>query len=418
MAGELKKRILTLNSITPQTGSTFLVEYSTDCINYYTASFSNDVLSSTAVITSSLLDWNSYTNTVTFASASNTASILIPTGSNCIRLTNLVEPCVGTRYVEIVGTTTTTSTTTTTAVVNPCRCYEVVFGSGGGEINYNDCDGNTFNYVSTGASTYYQCVQVIGGLAQIFVVSGDVTLSIVGNCLTEDCPPTTTTTTTATPTYTYLGRTTPDAASSATACSTYLTVRGYTSLKSSLASIAVSDVFYDSYPGTPTNGGGNWIALKAGGVGDAYSFQINSSGVVTAIGGNCTTTTTSTTTTTAAPSATLAWSYSETGGANGEMRIYVNGSVVETRTNTSSGNYTGLVAGDTIYVEIELLSSCSAPDNKGNVYTSSNRATLVDADCFTSSTGTLTTPTYTVVVGDIGTTITLNTFANCDSACI
>jgi len=218
-------------------------------------------------------------------------------------------------------TTSTTTTSTTTIVVNPCRCYEVVFGSGGGEINYNDCNGNTFNYVSTGASTYYQCVQVIGGLAQIFVVSGAVTLSIVGNCLTGPCPPTTTTSTTST-------------------------------------------------------------------------------------------------TTTAAPSATLAWSYSETGGANGEMRIYVNGSVVETRTNTSSGTYTSLVAGDTIYVELELLSSCSAPDNKGNVYTNSNKLTLVDADCFTSSTGTLTTPTYTVVAGDMGTTITLSTFANCDTACI
>lgn len=114
---------------------------------------------------------------------------------------------------------------------------------------------------------------------------------------------------------------------------------------------------------------------------------------------------------------TLAWSYSETGGANGEMRIYVNGSVVETRTNTSSGTYT-IYTGDTIYTELELLSSCSAPDNKGNVYTSSNRLTLVDADCFTSSTGTLTTPTYTVVSGDVGLTITLDTFANCDTACI
>ena len=99
-------------------------------------------------------------------------------------------------------TTSTTTTSTTTIVVNPCRCYEVVFGSGGGEINYNDCDGETFNYVSIGASTYYQCVQVVGGLAQIFVISGDVTLDIVGNCLTEDCPPTTTTSTTTTSTTT------------------------------------------------------------------------------------------------------------------------------------------------------------------------------------------------------------------------
>lgn len=127
---------------------------------------------------------------------------------------------------------------------------------------------------------------------------------------------------------------------------------------------------------------------------------------------------TPTPTPTASSTASLGWSYSETGGANGEMRIYVNSTVVETRTNTSSGTYTGLVAGDTIYVELELLSSCSAPDNKGNVYTSSNRLTLVDASCFTSSTGTLTTPTYTVVSGDVGATITLNTFASCDGGCL
>ena len=130
-----------------------------------------------------------------------------------------------------------------------------------------------------------------------------------------------------------------------------------------------------------------------------------------------TTSTTTSTTTTTSGGATLAWSYSETGGANGEMRIYVNGSVVETRTNTSSGTY-AVNVGNTIYVEIELLSSCSAPDNKGNVYTTSNRGTLVDADCFTSSTGTLTTATYTVVSGDIGNTISLDTFASCDGACL
>jgi len=87
--------------------------------------------------------------------------------------------------------------------------------------------------------------------------------------------------------FTYLGRTTPDAANSANACSSYLTVRGYSSLVSSLAAITVGDIFYDSYPGTPTNGGNNWIALKSGGVGDAYAFQINTVGAVIAVGGNC-----------------------------------------------------------------------------------------------------------------------------------
>ena len=51
--------------------------------------------------------------------------------------------------------------------------------------------------------------------------------------------------------------------------------------------ITVGDIIYDSYPGTPTNGGNNWIALKLGGVGDAYSFQINTVGAVIAVGGSC-----------------------------------------------------------------------------------------------------------------------------------
>ena len=116
--------------------------------------------------------------------------------------------------------------------------------------------------------------------------------------------------------------------------------------------------------------------------------------------------------------ATLAWTYSETGGANGEMRIYVNSVAVETRTNTSSGTWTGLETGDEIYVEVELLGACSGFDDAGNVYSTSNRGTLTDAACFVASTGTYTSPTYTVVAGDLGATITLDTFASCDSGCL
>jgi hypothetical protein len=116
--------------------------------------------------------------------------------------------------------------------------------------------------------------------------------------------------------------------------------------------------------------------------------------------------------------AALAWTYSETGGANGEMRIYVNSVAVETRTNTSSGTWTGLETGDEIYVEIELLGACSGNDDAGNVYSQSNRGTLTYADCFVASTGTYTSPTYTVVAGDAGTTITLDTYASCDSGCL
>jgi hypothetical protein len=98
---------------------------------------------------------------------------------------------------------------------------------------------------------------------------------------------TTTTTTTTVATYVYLGRSTPDAINQTNACSTYASVRGYFSLKSSLASIVPGDIIYDSYPGTPTNGNGNWIALRAGGVGTGYAFIIDTNGEVTVAGGTC-----------------------------------------------------------------------------------------------------------------------------------
>ena len=158
--------------------------------------------------------------------------------------------------------------------------------------------------------------------------------------------------------YTYLGRTTPDAASSANACSSYSTIRGYLSLISSLASITVGDVFYDSYPGTPTNGGNNWIALKSGGVGDAYSFQINTGGSVIAVGGNCTPPTptpsqtpsntppntpcpsTSPTPTPTIPAGyTIDWGFSQN-ASSGDFSILVNGIQVVYTTVSNGGQIT------------------------------------------------------------------------------
>jgi hypothetical protein len=198
------QRTITLNTKGSLSGPYYRVEFSNDCINYYTSSYTASI--NPVYINPYGPTTASYSSTV-YASMSivdlpnvgSTASILVPNDACCIKLINLSDNCYGNEYVESICSTTTT---TTTIVVNPCRCYEVVFGSGGGEINYNDCDGETFNFVSSGATTYYQCVQVIGGLAQIFVISGDVTLNIVGNCLTGPCPPTTTTSTTTTTTTT------------------------------------------------------------------------------------------------------------------------------------------------------------------------------------------------------------------------
>ena len=113
---------------------------------------------------------------------------------------------------------------------------------------------------------------------------------------------------------------------------------------------------------------------------------------------------------------TLSWTYSPTGGADGRMKIYVNSSNVITATSTSTGTYT-IYEGDTISCEIEILSACGSPDEYANVSTDSNRGTLDATNCFNATTGTLTTSTYTVVAGDISSTITLDAFANCGGSC-
>jgi len=113
--------------------------------------------------------------------------------------------------------------------------------------------------------------------------------------------------------------------------------------------------------------------------------------------------------------ATLAWSFSETGGALGQMVLYVDGTAIETRTDTSSGTW-NVGVGDTIYVVLDILTPCGSPDTYANVYTTGN--ILNDSNCANNAGVSLTTATYTVVSGDIGSTLTLNTFAACDGGCI
>lgn len=118
----------------------------------------------------------------------------------------------------------------------------------------------------------------------------DVVVTNLGSCNplpsatpTKTPTPTPTKTPTNTPSvvvYNYLGKTNPDQSSGPLACSNYTTTRGYSGLKP-LSSLTVGDYLYDTYPSTPTNGGGLWIALKVGGVGQAYSFEVQSDGEIT-----------------------------------------------------------------------------------------------------------------------------------------
>lgn len=188
----------------------------------------------------------------------------------------------------------------------------------------------TKDYTSVSDGTYYAAVRDAGNIENIIAKSVVVacttttttsttstttsttsTTTAAPTTTTTTAAPETTTTTTGAPTttttaapstYIYLGKTAIDSGNSGDACTNYSTSRSYVSLKSNLSLITVGDIIYDSYPSTPTNGGSNWIALKSAGVGDAYSFQINSSGQVIQVGGNCSGGTT--TTTTAAPTST------------------------------------------------------------------------------------------------------------------
>ena len=118
---------------------------------------------------------------------------------------------------------------------------------------------------------------------------------------------------------------------------------------------------------------------------------------------------------TPATAATLAWFYSVTGGptSNG-FGLRVNGSLVESRTATSSGARTVNV-GDTIYVVISC-NGCSGGNSVANAYCT---GIINDASC-TPGAGstTLTSYSYTVVSGDVGNTITLYNFAACDGGCL
>jgi hypothetical protein len=144
-------------------------------------------------------------------------------------------------------------------------------------------------------------------------------------------------------------------------------------------------------------------------ISDAYEWVLVCQNPIT------TTTTIAPTTTTTSVGATLNWSYSETGGANGTMDLYVNGFAVESRSSTASGTRT-VYPGDTIYVELQIVTPCGSPDTYANVYTTGN--ILNDANCANNAGVSLTTGTYTVVSGDIGSTLVLYTFASCDGGCV
>jgi hypothetical protein len=114
--------------------------------------------------------------------------------------------------------------------------------------------------------------------------------------------------------------------------------------------------------------------------------------------------------------ATLNWSFTEN-NAQGTMDLFVNAIVVESRSITSSGNYTVCV-GDTINVQVYCDQCIIEPNLCANAYSISDKPVLTDANCNCSGPTSILTSIYTVTAGDVGTTINLSTFATCNVGCV
>lgn len=192
------------------------------------------------------------------------------------------------------------------------------------------------------------------------------------------------------------------AVSSVAACALSETVTYYNaSLANTPGTVGLYDlVFADAYGQTPLTAG--FYRASGSITGGNDWFQVSSAGVVVALG-VC-----------APTSASLAWSFTEAGGSVGTMDLYVNGSIVESRTVTSSGTYT-VYAGDTINVQV----TCDQCTGGGGTYANAYSTGInVDSDCSSTGGASIFTTIYTVVSGDLGTTLNLDTFAVCDTACI
>lgn len=192
------------------------------------------------------------------------------------------------------------------------------------------------------------------------------------------------------------------AVSSATACALSETVTYYNaSLADTPGTVGLYDlVFADAYGQTPLTAG--YYRASGSITGGNDWFQVSSAGVVVALG-VC-----------APTSASLSWSFTEAGGSVGTMDLYVNGSIVESRTVTSSGTRT-VYSGDTINVQVTCDQCTGGGGTFANAYSTGIN---VDSDCSSTGGASIFTSVYTVVSGDLGTTLNLNTFAVCDTACI
>ena len=191
-------------------------------------------------------------------------------------------------------------------------------------------------------------------------------------------------------------------------------------------------VFADAYGNTPLAAG--FYRASGSITGSNDWFQVNSSGIVIALGvcisvsyncveGVCTdpgdgtgeyATLVACEAECSAPEfATLDWNYTKS-AISGNMDLYVNGSIIESRSSTSSGTW-NVGVGDTINVQVVCNQCTASPNTYANAYCT---GIINDADCENNGVASIFTAVYTVVSGDIGNTLSLDAFSTCDSACI
>jgi hypothetical protein len=226
------------------------------------------------------------------------------------------------------STTSTTSTTTTLPPVTLSLTPGCAGGPGLGTILANNFSGGTgsFEYISISATSQAEALTNLDNPATRTFINGatEYTFTTLANStyyvaimdfsgnkgvnntnvLCTTTTTSTTSTTTTIPIYMYLGNTNPFYSTLLAACQNYATIRPYYSTKSNLNLIGPTDIIYDVYPGTPTNGGNLWVALTSGGVDPKLGFQIGTDGAVITSGGNCVNATTTTTTTTTSTTTT------------------------------------------------------------------------------------------------------------------
>ena len=112
--------------------------------------------------------------------------------------------------------------------------------------------------------------------------------------------------------------------------------------------------------------------------------------------------------------ATLDWSYTMS-AISGNMDLYINGSILESRSFTSSGTW-NVGVGDTISVAV-VCNQCTVGNTYSNAYCTGT-GVINNSDCVQNGVASIFTSVYTVVSGDIGTTLTLDAFSSCDTGCL